>query len=432
MGSAAVKREKRLEKRYPAYYEDYIRCLIRLHSEPRRCLISDNVLVDDEGEKTSIFSKNVLSKCISEATDNPRLKFIQYMFEHHFYKLKSKLKPEILIDAPAWDGFDRLKLFAHCMKYRNCTQEQAEEAIKDWGASMIRKWHDDRQQNHVLIFHGAQGIGKDTKLVRALTGYLGQYLKHLTITRSGADKELWITLRNAGCINISEFDRISKMESSVIKDMVHKEQADVVLKFENEVTTLRIRTSFIATTNTTDVYRGDAGDRRYILFEVAGEKNDLDAIGLSHEDIDEEFQAQVYAQYWELYREGYRMSVETRDNFYAYNLGQSPDVYHAQMMEEFDEIVLKLAHDTNQFTEDGHAYILASDEQLTDLCDKLTRKYGTFPGRGPQINKFKNYLKETGRYGGRINRVNDDSRNQPHFYVSLQKPYKQQVQDILF
>jgi len=210
------------------------------------------------------------------------------------------------LTVPDWDGVDRIGALAQSLTLKDSrlSASHADYFVKDWTIKCWAKLYNPKIQNRMLLLQGQQGIGKDSWAM-ALAGGFGahfgvpavqnpQYLKEVELARVVADK--------AVCL-FDEFDKLKGAEA-LIKSLITKRHFDVEVKYENAPGRVEHRCSYIGTTNT-NIFSDTTGNRRFLLFELLGDKGN--GISFSFPDPEGPFaaqwQAQVLAQGFALYQE---------------------------------------------------------------------------------------------------------------------------------
>jgi len=147
----------------------------------------------------------------------------------------------------------------------------------------------DEIVNHtVIVFIGAQGLGKTswcTKLMpRSLANYIGTAALHAD------SKDMAIQLSECGLILFDDFESLGRKDLALFKEVVTRSEINVRRPYCRNAENLVRRASFVAAVNHDKVLTDLTGSRRYLCFVV-------NSIDYQHEvDIDG-CMAQAYALY---------------------------------------------------------------------------------------------------------------------------------------
>lgn len=278
---------------------------------------------------------------------------------------------EFCFDVPEWDGVDRIKVMADCLKLSGVNgigPLEAEELIKDWCSKMFQRISDPMVRNRVLILKSSkQNIGKDW-WIEALTGGLGQWETDLTITRG--DKDVMLQLCKKAVLNIAEFDKTQAWENSTMKDMVTKSQTDIRASYDADSKDRLPKASFISSCNVDDILRDHTGSTRFIILEVQ-------SIDWSY-PRDKETKSQILGQCKALADQNYRASKETEAKLAEYLNERTPSDPSQDILDAWNCEVNKW------LDEDGDSLIkLETKRQLwvenntaTDILERITKKLG--------------------------------------------------------
>jgi hypothetical protein len=104
----------------------------------RRCLLSRQIMLHREGMWQPATSR--IPALCAHATESRFLHksdIPDYLFTY------SETKPlQLLVDIPEWDGVDRIKTIAQCLRVKNCSSLDAEEIMKEWGSRVFERLRD--------------------------------------------------------------------------------------------------------------------------------------------------------------------------------------------------------------------------------------------------------------------------------------------------
>ena len=201
--------------------------------------------------------------------------------EDFFARLKMNLPGELLIEIPAWDGVPRIKTICEQFEVADYTTEEFYLTVKEWMAKMIAKIYRPVNNQHCLVFvsdidGGGQGVGK-SQMVEALTHGLKNYATATAFQFNQNDFERKIFDKVVNVL--SEFDKIRYEDIPILKDIIDKPEFHFDQKYEKELRVVRNRCSFIATSNSTDFFKDDSGNRRYRFFKIMSNRFKKDEDG---------------------------------------------------------------------------------------------------------------------------------------------------------
>ena len=254
------------------------------------------------------------------------------------------VEPELIVDHDTvWDKRDHVEeIFKH-LKFKNISTEHATVLFKEWAANIFSRLDNGRNQNHFLIFKGAQGKGKDT-LIQNLCDGFGMYFQNFTIDRT--PKENYQTMSESLVLNVAEFDQTAAFQVSFLKDMVTKDSAKFRAPYARLPESINFHCSFISTCNVDDILRDSTGNRRYMIFEV-------EEINWTYP---KDRSRQLFAQYKALHDAKYKASVEARGAMNEFIVGQTPDNLDDLVMESWEAKIDDLCVAPINRTKDKFSY----------------------------------------------------------------------------
>lgn len=173
--------------------------------------------------------------------------------------------PEWLYPFPEWNGEDHIAEFTKCVHPTNCSQSQFDEVLREWLVTMLRKCDDPRVQNHVLILKGPQGVGKD-HFLESLLGHLGQLV--LPFTMQQQDKDNYQALSGGAVAHIKEYDKIYSADQARLKSLITASECQYRAAYGRTQIRERMRASWCATCNVSNILKDHTGNRRYRIVEV--------------------------------------------------------------------------------------------------------------------------------------------------------------------
>lgn len=213
------------------------------------------------------------------------LGFDTAMIKSHFANYVAGMSEELLIDLPEYfEPIDKDPIYciAKCINSPAFETEELANILKDWMCGVWRRYQDHSQQNKLLLFRGAQGIGKDW-IIRLLCQPLDIYFKQFTM--QSQQKDVFEQASNCLVMNMSEFDQTETYHVSFLKDLITKYEAYFRPAYAQHAITRKFHCSFIGTTNEKYILRDVSGNRRFVII-------DIDAIDWN------EMQNQDYALAW--------------------------------------------------------------------------------------------------------------------------------------
>lgn len=361
-----------VKERDTATYQDYVEFINKVFDNPRRCLLSGNLMTWDSVLAKYVPCLNRIPTLKSKISDYPYLKLS--WVETHFLRYQSECKPELLITIPEWDGRDRLLEIAGNIITSNINCEFAYHALCDWGAKAWKRLKDPRVRNRILTFIGPQNLGKDW-LIEALTGGFDlpglNYVRSTVIDDNG---EINQQLHRAIVFRIEEFDRSSKTSVSQIKHVVTAFNTSERLKYDREAESRDIRASFIASANPTDILRDPTGNERFLIIQLASIKFGYPGEHGSETMLDDRLQ--LIAQYKSLAESGYKMPDDANRAFREYNEKMSPDDSNLMLCDEFDRLCEEYAEfNPLKYSEFFNAKLIPSGD-CSDIFEKLSLAFG--------------------------------------------------------
>ncbi|NDV57995.1 BT4734/BF3469 family protein [Bacteroides sp. 519] len=175
---------------------------------------------------------------------------------------------EYLLNLPAWDGNDRIRALANCVK---CKNPRWPDLFYTWFLSMVAHWQqiDHRHANSTLpLLVGNQGCGKSTFCLNILPVELRDYYTDSIDFSNRRNVEY--ALGRFALINMDEFDSISSSYQGFMKHILQKAVVQTRLPYAGTTDVIRRYATFIATSNNFDLLSDPTGNRRFICVEVEG------------------------------------------------------------------------------------------------------------------------------------------------------------------
>ena len=383
------------EGKKTASRNEYIELTKKHITEFRRDILSDTFYGKHKDEW--IPAKGILPIVRSEMRAFGKYFFPLSALDDHLEWYASTIEPSLLIDIPAWDKTDRVAQICEHLEFENVDAQVFYEAILHWGAQMFRRIKDPSIQPILPIIHGGQGAGKDA-LIQTLVGELGDYFMNLDI-RSGNTTETERQLPRAICFNISEFDRVARIESSTLKYLLNTPFTSVRDPYEYAVKKRPVRASFIASCNTKDVLLDSTGARRYWFFAVktcgfemqqSGENlwcgtGKLNTFtkgkgGYPGMFIRKNFRAermQILSQFQYLAESGWSPTSKALEIATATVNPLVPESIDDQIVSEFKDMLEELAKEKENVVRSSKGKRFVPNMYCTPIIDKISKSFNT-------------------------------------------------------
>ena len=280
---------------------------------------------------------------VNEVQRFSHTKFLPYLSRY-----RQELIPTMLVDIPEWDGEDRLLVIANKLKDSKYDNAELYQILKEFGTRALTKALNPEIENHFLLITGPQGIGKDY-LIEALFGGFGFFFNPVNL--EGTKNDICRQISESFVVNVAEFDQYKKQNVATIKEIITTNKINFDQKYKVGTQKIMNRTSFVGSSNKTDVLVDSTGNRRYrmlFLEEITIQRSkDGRAVNVNNYPGDrfdenrDENRAQMLAQFkhyskeWEKYcvSEGTQQKI---DGLIAEHTPESPTEL---LRMEFDEIV---------------------------------------------------------------------------------------------
>jgi len=148
--------------------------------------------------------------------------------------------------------------------------------------------------NHTaIILSGPQGAGKTTWMLNLCPPELKDYLFSGAINPN--NKDTLIHLAECMFINMDELENMNRFEIGAFKEIITKPCIRTRRAYGHHVESFPRRASFMGSVNSSQFLTDSTGSRRFLCFEI-----------LSIDYLQKTDLPMVYAQAYELFREGYR------------------------------------------------------------------------------------------------------------------------------
>jgi len=305
---------------------------------PKKDLLTRDVYYWDDIDKEYIPCENFLNVLKAEAYDDEF--YAPTKLDSMFAKYSKELPAELITKIPVWDKVDRIEQIVSALTITNLDPVTSYDLICDWGAKMIRRIYEPWTRNRVLIFQGPQNIGKDWLIDALVDGIEEPGLSYVRNIRVDEHGELEQKLHAGIVFKIGEFDRTSKVAVSQLKHIVTVEATNERLKYDRKAQNRKVRCSFIASANPSDLLRDTTGNTRFIVISL--EKINFDYPGARSRANFAEERKQIIAQFKHLADNGFKSSQESEAHLADYLSLTAPDDPMEDFLEYFDKQVSAL------------------------------------------------------------------------------------------
>lgn len=346
----------RTKKKRKATYPDYVQFVEEKTGGTKKSIFSgDLVYFDKEAQLwTPVLSDPMFSSMKADLNEIDY--FQQNQLVNYIHKITKNTAPSRMIRVPRWDNVDRLRTIARCMPCYNLDEQFVYELLAEWGVKMFRRLDDPHAQNEMIILKGGQGIGKDF-LISALLDGLGQFIEPFIVLEQ--EKDNLDMLARSAVLHLSEFDRLNYKCVGTVKNLITIPWATWRPAHAAKAKSSFFRCSFIGSCNEDRMLRDSTGNRRFIILDIADIKRDYPT----------KESPQILAQWWALYKAGFKASPEciaAKDEHIKIETPPSRD----EMI--FEEYVQRLAKKIFSTTE--KTWIQAS-QMLDDVFVPVSRAY---------------------------------------------------------
>lgn len=328
------------EKKKTARYDDYVRLFRSYKQKIEKDIFTNKVMFEDSDQvwKPLANKIGVLKSLAREAEHIEKKNFSASAVTDHLDHFSETLTPRLLVEIPKWDRKNNIQEL--CSKVKLNSQAGVTEnafvcLTKEWMANVFRKLVDPTMdtspsREFILILTGKEKIGKDY-WIRSLLCGLGQFFSPMSIGNNERDNLM--QLHHSLVLNIPEFDRTSKFETSFIKDIVTRSSTNIRGSYARDEEIRFSRTNFIASANMSDLLRDHGQNTRYAIFE-------LDGIERSYAKT-KEFSLQCLAEAQHLANCGYVAPAECWDEMKNFIEEMTPEDPNAEIGEIYEGCVNK-------------------------------------------------------------------------------------------
>lgn len=345
---------------------DYVKEFTEVFGELKRDIFSEDLCYLDPFTKlwSPIMNKvRVLRSHVRELSLAGEKAYKAQEVEDHLSHLESSLTPELVVSVPPWDSRDRLLELSQRVILSDeqvalgINEQVFYELLKYWHCKMWQRLYDPTIRNEIFILAGQQNIGKDF-WIRENCDALGQYLVNFSIHSNERDTKE--QLHRGLVMNISEFDRTSRSEVSLLKEIVTATQTDLRFAYDRRSMTRRCRCSFMASTNVKDIFNDPTGHSRYVYFELKFISKET---RFTSED-----KLQVLAQGQALAEADYKPSPKSLELMRKQIEGLTPEDEYDAIMDRWDYLATEIWKNVSVI-----------DKQQFKVRDESLQYYGFLP-----------------------------------------------------
>lgn len=233
-------------------------------------------------------------------------------------------------------------------------------------AAVARVYTPGCKFDYVLTLVGPQGCGKSTFLKK-----LGkQWFSDTFLTVQG--KEALEQIQGAWLIEMAELSGLRKAEVESVKHFISKQEDTFRPAYARTSETYKRQCVFFGSTNNKDFLTDPSGNRRFLPIDVDMDNAIMDVF----EDMDSEFVDQVWAEAYQLYRKGERLTLSPEANVkaMAHQLSHTETDERLGLIENF--LDLKLPSNWDSLGVDERRMHI---ENPDDLEGTLTREFVCVP-----------------------------------------------------
>lgn len=365
------------QKRKQARYEDYVNIFKAYKSDVQKDIFSHKLMYQDHDQiwKPLENKLGVLRSLTREQGYTDKKLYSSSAVADHLEKYSDSKTPRLLVDIPTWNKKDNIgELCSHIeLSFGALVSESSfTEIVKEWMANLFRKLIDPTMdtspsREFILILTGREKIGKDYWIRTLLCG-LGQFFSPMSIGNNERDNLM--QLHSGLVLNISEFDRTSKLETSFIKDIVTRSSTNLRASYGRDSEIRFSRTNFIASANMSDLLRDHGENTRYAIFELEGIKRDYT------KSID--FSLQCLAQAQHLANSGYLASKDAWKQMQRYVSDHTPEDPSEEILDLYLMVVQKWMNELKlkdyELFKDFHDKGWAKSSELIDVLQEVAKK----------------------------------------------------------
>jgi len=358
-----------------AEFERHVEVLLDQALDVRRDLFSGGLHFRDPadgGRWNPVFTRATIG-ALRGACQVRGKRFKASKLENYLLLYEAMSPRKLLIDVPKWDGEDRISHMAGLMRFAEpaVTAAVFEESLKDWCARAWQKIEaPERVQNRCIILSGSQGIGKDVWIQSMFCGF-ENYMADLTLAgKFSQENEVAIVMGRSVILFISEFDKTKTLGVETLKDLITKPMFTSVRKYDRDATQSLNRCSVIGAANPEHILRDVTGNRRFLVFKLAGGPGE--AIRWEYPTFNREFSLQIISQIRDLGARDYHSSRETEEIMRQIIEEYTPEDSAAELIMEFESAVEDVARKDPMAGDHG----LFKLSELENVFDSLSKNWG--------------------------------------------------------
>jgi len=188
------------------------------------------------------------------------------------------------VEDLVWDGKDRLPALA---KILCATNDYQKSVISKWLiGGVARAMIPGCTSTHMLILHGAQGIGK-SRFFEALSPHKDWFTDSPTFKfqRDTANRDEEIKLQGKWIVEVPELAGIWKSDYNDLKNFLTLQAPTVRKPYDPDPTDMPRRCVFGGSTNSDDVINDPTGSRRFAFLKVGTNKINVEWVNKNSDQI---------------------------------------------------------------------------------------------------------------------------------------------------
>jgi len=188
-----------------------------------------------------------------------------------------KINPfeEYFMNLGSWaeDQPDYIQELADTIEVADNDRDFWNRSFRKWLVASVACSIDSEITNQqVLIFSGAQGLGKTTWMKNLVPRVLSEYYYGGSINLGNKDTE--IQLSENFLINLDELGNLGRKNMSALKEIITKPSIKLRRPYGTVAETMPRRASFMGSINNLEFLTDNTGNRRFLCFEVLGINKD--------------------------------------------------------------------------------------------------------------------------------------------------------------
>lgn len=243
-------------------FVEYKMLFEKIFPNAKKCVLTGEVTYPVRNMRNPVLNHVKLARADAMIAGLERGKVEDYL--HKWIKL---MPESLLCNVGSYGEADR-DYIGELLSYvsvSNIDHEYFVELMKGWLAGIFNRLKDNHAQNKMVILGGEQGLGKDTFIYNMLKS-IDPYFANTGIHEKETEN-YGVMARNL-VINVSEFDRTSRIQVSQIKNIITAYDATFRAPYAQSAQTVSFRTSFISSCNIEDIFRDETGNRRFMYFKL--------------------------------------------------------------------------------------------------------------------------------------------------------------------